>query len=186
MKQNNLIIGLGIVAILLLGVMVFQVGQKDIVIQQPGQSGISVTGSADLSIMPDQAKIVVSVETERDDVKVAQDINTANSNKLMDALKAAGIKEADIATTGYNIYDRYRYREDTTTKYVVDHTIEITVNDISKVGEILELAVKNGANNVNNVRFTLSEELEEDARAQLLEQASEAAEDKAKAIAKCI
>lgn len=185
MKQNNIMVGLGIIAIVILGVLTFQSGQTNVVVQQPGEAGISVTGEAQAAVMPDQAKIRVSVETERSTAKAAQDQNTATSDKVIAALKAAGVDSDDLATTSYQLYEQYDYREGTRTStgYVASHTIEITVQEISKVGELLSVAVSNGANRVDTVRFTLSEEAEANTRETLLEEAGQAAREKAEAIA---
>src|ERR1035437_9941208 len=70
---------------------------------------IVVAGKGELTVKPDIATISFSVMEEDMDVKKASDAVNKQITNIMTALKADGVAEADIKTTGYNIYPRYNY-----------------------------------------------------------------------------
>ncbi len=84
--------------------------------------------------------------------------------KVVAALKNAGIKDANIKTTGYNIYSyvtsKYNPSQWTngTTVYKVTNTVQIVSYDVDKTGSYIDIAVAAGANNVNSLQFGLSDE----------------------------
>lgn len=120
---------------------------------------ISVNGTGVIMAKPDTGIISVAVDTSDMDPKKAQTENTKLSNQLIDALKKIGIKEEDIKTGHYNMYREYNYNEGKSTegKYRVTHSYEVTVKNIDKVGEVIDAATQNGANQVNGVRFTVAD-----------------------------
>lgn len=118
---------------------------------------VSVSGIGKVTAKPDIAYISIGVETQDEDASVAQQDNAKKMDAVMKALKAAGIKSDDITTTGYSIYDRYNYDKDDDVKYfVVSNRVEVTINDITKVGNIIDVTATAGANQVSNIRFGLS------------------------------
>jgi uncharacterized protein len=73
------------------------------------QSTIMVSGTGEAYAIPDIATFSFSVVETATTVKQAQDkANTKISNAL-DAVKASGVAEKDIQTTGYNVYPKYEY-----------------------------------------------------------------------------
>lgn len=120
---------------------------------------ISVNGTGVIMAKPDTGIISVGVDTADMDPQKAQAENTRLSNQLIEALKKAGVKEADIKTAHYNMYREYNYHEGKSTegKYRVTHGYEVTVRDIQIVGTIIDTAANNGANQINGVRFTVTD-----------------------------
>jgi len=125
---------------------------------------ILVSGYGSSTTSPDKVTISFGVETENPDVVTAQSENAALMEKVVAALKKAGIKDANIQTTGYSVYSYVigEYNpgkwEDGTTVYKVTNTVKITSNDVDKAGSYIDAAVEAGANNVNNLQFGLSDE----------------------------
>lgn len=125
---------------------------------EPGR--VSVTGAASIKVKPDIAFINVGVETKNKDAKVAQEENAAAMNTVIAKLKEKGIKENEIQTSGYNIYERYNYSSAglrVSEGYVVEQRITVTVNDVTKAGEIFDTAVRNGANIANGISFDIKD-----------------------------
>jgi hypothetical protein len=133
---------------------------------------ISVTGNGEIMATPDIAMISSGVQTQNRDVKVAQADNARIMDGLISALVAAGISREDIQTSGYSIYPVYD--DDNLpfgkkiTYYQVTNTVQITVRDISRAGEIIDITVANGANQVNSIYFRVSPEKEQALRAEVL------------------
>lgn len=119
---------------------------------------ITVEGKGNVIVKPDQAKMTIGIVTENQQLLIAQQENTSVSNRVINALKQLGIEEGSIKTTLYNIQPQYDYIEGKSVfkGYQVDHQLEVTIKDITKVGAILDAAFKNGANRGGNVQFVVS------------------------------
>ena len=70
---------------------------------------VSVTGTSDLDVAPDEAELTVMIEAEGTNAKEAQDLNAQLSDQVIKALAAQGVKKEDIDTMGYYLYKREGY-----------------------------------------------------------------------------
>jgi|SRR3989338_8505470 len=184
--------GIGIIIILglIIALIVISINNKPIVNVGEGagiqKDTLSVAGNAELTVAPDQAVLYISILTEGDTAKKAQDSNKAISNKVIDALKKAGIKNEDIETDNYYLYKKTEWEpklEKVVDKgYELRHTLKVTTTKIDGVGSLVDTAVNTGANGVDRISFGLTKETEKEVRAQALEKASLAAKEKAKSI----
>ncbi len=137
---------------------------------------IHATGTGNVIGTPDRAQVTFSVETENSDVKIAQQDNAQKMAKVIDALVAIGIPKDALKTTGYNIYPVY---EDTTKSlfdqkvrtYRVTNTLTVTLHDVSKTGEVIDVAVANGINQASSIQFLLSDEQSQVLRTEALKEA---------------
>ncbi|WP_214020691.1 SIMPL domain-containing protein [Methanoculleus sp.] len=134
---------------------------------------IHVSGTGKVTTTPDQAVIVFAVETENTDVATAQQQNAQRMDAVVNALKNAGIPEKDIRTAAYNIIpvtesDSKGLTNARVKYYRVINTLEVTLNDVDRAGEIVDLAVENGANRVNRFSFTLSDAKQQEFRSEAL------------------
>lgn len=124
---------------------------------------IHATGTGNVIGTPDRAQVTFSVETENPDVKIAQQDNAQRMAKVIEALVAIGIPRDALKTTGYNIYPVY---EDTTKSifdqkvrtYRVTNTLTVTLHDVSRTGDVIDVAVANGINQASSIQFLLSDE----------------------------
>jgi uncharacterized protein len=137
---------------------------------------IHASGTGNVIGTPDRAQVTFSVETENADVKIAQQDNAQRMAKVIDALVAIGIPRDALKTTGYNIYPVY----DDYTKSVFDqkirtyrvtNTLTVTLHDVSKTGDVIDVAVANGINMANSIQFLLSDEQSQVLRTEALKKA---------------
>lgn len=155
------------------------------------QDTISVSGSHLLMVAPDEAEVLVRVQTLEDTAAISQQKNKEISTKVIEALKAQGITTDSISTEQYNLFKKedYVYDKETgesTTKfkgYELDHVIKVKVSDISKIGTIVDSSVEAGANGVDSVIFKLSKDKEKSIKTQVLGVAIQNAKDKANIMA---
>src|SRR3954454_18284065 len=68
---------------------------------------ISVTGEANVSVAPDEARIDGGVTTEAKTAREASDANNAAMGKVLLALKGAGIDEKDYQTSRLSLQPQY-------------------------------------------------------------------------------
>ncbi|NQU78901.1 SIMPL domain-containing protein [Candidatus Woesearchaeota archaeon] len=148
---------------------------------------ISVRGEAQFETFPDQAEMYIRVKTDEATANQAQEQNARLMNTVKAALKKAGVSDDDMESTSYNLWPQQKWDRDREeydiTGYTAQHLLKITTDDVTDVGRLLDVAVKNGANGLDRVSFSLSDSKEEDVNSESLAQASSNARDKAEAIA---
>lgn len=185
--NNSFVLSIGLILALFL-----LVGQS-FILNDNGSNGdgdrsISVSGKSEMNVAPDLAEIHISIKTENDDAKVAQNENGVLSAKVIDALKGYGISEKDIETQNFRLNENYKYdvvfnnvedEKSKELKYESVHTLKIKYSDLEKIGDVVDLVIGAGANGVNNIDYTLSDELEAKVRAESLEMAIVAGKAKA-------
>lgn len=124
-------------------------------------NSVSVSATGTIKVMPDIAYVTAGVVTQNKKSKTAQSDNGEAMNAVFTALKAAGLTEDDIDTVGYSVYPMYDYSEGGNgkiTAYQVTNTIRISVRELARVGEIIDIAAEAGANTDFSIQFTLEDE----------------------------
>lgn len=154
---------------------------------EPNEKVITVSGTGKVTTSPDTVIISVAVETENTDSQKAQKENADKMAQCINALKSIGITDSEMKTTGYTMYS-YKSSSDSIfggdkTIYHVRNTIQIKTSKIDLAGKIIDTATSNGANNVNSVRFTLSDEKSQEMRDSALKAAVAQARADADAVA---
>ena len=129
------------------------------------QRTLNVAGTGQISLTPDIAYIYVGVHTENPSASDAMAENNAQTQKVIDALKAAGVEEKDIRTTNFSIWPMDKYDPATNLPtgqkvYSVDNNVNVTVRDLAKLGDMLDTLVKAGANTINSISFDLADKTE--------------------------
>lgn len=117
---------------------------------------LSVSASADAKRVPDIATISTGVVTQAADANAAMRANAAQMDKVMAAIRAAGIAERDIQTSGISLNPNYKYVENappTIVGYQASNTVNVKVRDLSKLGKVLDTFVEVGANQINGPSF---------------------------------
>jgi hypothetical protein len=130
----------------------------------------------------------VSVEATADDPTTARNRLAENVSGMKDGLADKGIGEGEIRTTDFDLRkDREPHspegKEAPETTYRARHQFVIEVDSVDRVGDVVDAAIDNGATNVDDVRFTLSEETRRELRATALETAMSNARQQADTIA---
>ena len=119
---------------------------------------LSVSATAEASRVPDIATISTGVVTQAADANAAMRANAQQMDKVREAIKAAGIADRDVQTSGINLHPQYRYAENqppTITGYQATNTVNVKVRDLTKLGKVLDAFVASGANQVNGPSFEI-------------------------------
>ena len=129
--------------------------------QTPPPQGpvVVTTGEGFVKRAPDRVWVSIAAESRARSPRDAQRANSETMNAVMAKLKGTGLPAEAIRTLAYDLQPEFDYRDgkQTLRGYVARNTIEVRVDDIARVGEILELAVGSGATSVSGVRFDLKE-----------------------------
>lgn len=121
---------------------------------------LSISADAQATRVPDIATLSSGVVTQATDANTALRSNADQMTKVMAAIKAAGIAERDVQTTGISIYPQYRYAENqppAITGYQASNTVNVKVRDISRLGKVLDALVASGSNQINGPSFEIDE-----------------------------
>jgi uncharacterized protein YggE len=156
--------------------------------QPPQTKTLQVTGEGTVSAMPDEALLLIAVQTQATSATQASSDNAATMSGVMDALVNVGISKSAMQTVSYSLTPIYENKPDQTTPpniigYAARNAIQVNVTDFSLVGKALDAAVKAGANEVQGVTFTLSPAASSTIERQASQLAIQDAEVKAKAVA---
>lgn len=122
---------------------------------------INVNGDGEVNAVPDVAYVSLGVTTEKSNVAEAQKNNSAAINNVIEAIKKAGVESENIKTSNYTISPKYNYEDKTgngtLVGYTITSTLSITVKNINSVGNIIDTAIANGANDSNGITFGVSD-----------------------------
>jgi uncharacterized protein len=126
--------------------------------QAQSPNKMMVTGEGAVFAVPDRAMVTVGVITENQNLSAAQKENTDKTAAIINSLLALGIPHSDIQTAVYRIEPQYNYEngQQVFRGYKVEHQLQVTVKDLSKLGQVIEQAVASGANFVSSIQFTIA------------------------------
>lgn len=121
-------------------------------------SKMTLTGRGTIKVKPDIAIINLGVETKGNNLQDTQAENALISNQLINTILKEGVRENDIQTYSYIINPEYEYvnGKQIFKGYRVINNYRVTIREIDKVGNIIDAAVKSGANLAQNIEFSVS------------------------------
>ena len=144
---------------------------------------ITVNGSGETLVTADTAVVSVGVSVRKKDALEAQSAANEVIASIRAALAGAGLKEEDISTGYINLYAVYDYSKDVEeiVAYNANSSLAIKVTDMSRVGEVIDMAFSAGANTLDGVSFSVADDTE--ARKESLKTAVAVAKEKAAILA---
>lgn len=123
---------------------------------------ITVVGEGKVRIKPDVAQTTIGVDVRQSTVKEASAEAKQVMDEVLKVLKAQGIEDKDIQTSGFSIWvETPPYGPEgepqATTIYHVTNQVSVTIRELDKVGTVLDAAIEAGANNIYGVNFSLAD-----------------------------
>lgn len=151
---------------------------------------LDISASGQAKAEPDKAVVNLAVETRSDDPNTARSQLANQVSTMRNALRNAGITDDQVRTTEFSIYEEHQPRsprdepeQKENTTYIAQHSFEVELDDLQRTGEIIDIAVENGATRISDVRYTLSEEKRRHVKSQAIDDAVANAETQAEALA---
>ena len=156
------------------------------------QVGVWVNGVGTVVTKPDIAILSLGVEAKSATVSKARNQAAVAMNAIVEFLIAKGVADRDIRTESFNISPQYSYQDKVDsygnrtnqrvlTGYQVVNTASVKVRNLSKIGALLDGAVKAGRDlvRVNGIRFSVDDPdpLKVQARKLAVQQAVQKAEE---------
>jgi uncharacterized protein YggE len=135
-----------------------QYDQKSNERNNSSEKTLTVDGTGVVKLEPDIAVVNLGVETIGKEVSTSQAENSRLSTAMVQAINQMGVDKKDIGTANYLISPEYDFIEGKQVfrGYRVINTYNITIRNLKEVGQIIDVAIKNGANKINNIDFTIS------------------------------
>jgi uncharacterized protein YggE len=123
---------------------------------------ITVVGEGKVRIKPDVAQTTIGVDVRQSTVKEASAEAKQVMDEVLKVLKAQGIEDKDIQTSGFSIWvETPPYGPEGEpqgkTIYHVTNQVSVTIRDLDKVGTVLDAAIEAGANNIYGVNFSIAD-----------------------------
>jgi uncharacterized protein YggE len=154
----------------------------------PPSRTITVTGSADVKAVPDQALVQLGVTTRATTAQAAMAQNNAAMNQVVAALKQLGIPDANIQTSSVSLNPIYNQPPPQNPNlppqlagFEASNLVSVQLNDLTKLGPAIDAGVAAGANQIQGISFQLSNQ--QPFQLTALEQAGTQARAKAQALA---
>lgn len=148
---------------------------------------LNVSAEGEAKRTPDIANISTGVVTRAAEANAAMRANAEQMDKVVKAIRDAGIAEKDVQTSGISLNPTYDYRENQPpriTGYEAHNTVNVVVRDIGRLGKILDQLAAVGANQINGPSFDVEDKEEgyDEARRQAVDKARARAEMYAKTL----
>lgn len=148
---------------------------------------LNVSSEAEARRVPDVATLSAGVVTQAADGDAALRQNAQQMEKVMQAVRAAGIAEKDVQTSGITLHPQYSYKDGQSpriTGYQASNSVALKVRDLARLGKVLEALAAQGANQINGPSFEIDqpEPVYDEARVAALRQAQARAETYAKSL----
>ena len=121
----------------------------------PSTPVVVTTGNATITVAPDRAFVTIAAESRARISADAQRQNADGMTAVMAKLQQAGIPKDAIRTLAYDLQPEFDYANgrQTLRGYVARNTIEVRLDDMTRVGAVLDAAGSGGATSIGGIRF---------------------------------
>jgi uncharacterized protein YggE len=119
---------------------------------------LHLSAFGEVKAAPDRAAISVGVQSLAPTAAEAMAQNRARMVKVMATLIKQGLAARDIQTSSIDLNAQYSYNQNEPPKltgYQASNTVTIMVNDLPRLGPVLDTVVEAGVNQVNSISFGL-------------------------------
>lgn len=150
---------------------------------------LEISATGDATRVPDLAIISAGVSTRQATASAAIEENATRMERVLAALKKAGIADRDVQTSSINLNPEYRYQDNQAPQlvgYTASNQVSIRFRDIRNSGKILDALVAQGANQINGPSLTIDKQDEalDEARAKAITNGQARADFYARALGK--
>jgi uncharacterized protein YggE len=157
--------------------------------QNPPVPVLVVNGESQISVAPDQATVRLGILKQQPTADAAQSQANMVAQEILNAITKTGVSASQIRTSRLTLNPVHAQRRDSfepprIVAYSAQNVVTVTVQDLAKVGPVIDAGLKAGANELLGVNFELKNDLA--ARQQALKQAVTEARKKAETMAEAM
>lgn len=118
---------------------------------------LCIIGKASKNVSPDSAKVTAVIETLDSDMVKSKDNNFQAFDKVVNALKGAGLSDDKIVMDSFVSYPSYDYNGGKSlTGYYTTTTISFDVDNIEEIKNLVDIVTENGATSIRNIQYCCS------------------------------
>jgi len=140
-----------------IGVSLFFMASLTFGQQVPGQHTVSVTGDAEVKVVPDRVTVMFGVENRDSDLERANAKTNSAVKRVIAAVRELGVDPSDIQTDLIQVSLAYEKSSTTISYYTTNRGVQVALKDATKFETLLQDGLKAGANKINDVIFSTSE-----------------------------
>jgi uncharacterized protein YggE len=132
--------------------------QASTITQTIAGTRLDISATGEVTRVPDVAIITAGVVTRSTTATGAIQDAANRMNRVLAALKGAGVADRDIQTSSIGLNPEYRYPENQAPQlvgYTASNQLTIRFRDIRNSGKILDALVAQGANQINGPNMTI-------------------------------
>jgi uncharacterized protein YggE len=118
----------------------------------PGARSVTVTGTASVKTVPNEAGFAAGVSTNAATARAALAANATKATAVIGALRSAGVAKVDLQTQDVSVSPRWdgRGRQD---GFTAHSSVHVEVQDVGQAGRLIDAAVAAGANETSGPSF---------------------------------
>jgi uncharacterized protein YggE len=132
--------------------------QQATITQTIAGTRLDVNATGEVTRVPDVAIISAGVVSRATTASAALQDTANRMDRVLAALKRAGVADRDIQTSSVNLNAEYRYPENQAPQlvgYTASNTVTIRFRDIRNSGKILDALVGQGANQISGPKLVV-------------------------------
>lgn len=141
----------------------------------PDEGSIVVSGTGRVAVAPDVADLRLGVSVARPTVDAARAGAAAIMESILAAVDRAGVERRDVRTSQLSVQPRYDYRDGkppTLTGYELANVVEVTVRDLTRLGDVIDGTLGAGATSMDSLAFRVADPGPAEREARVLAMAS--------------
>lgn len=126
--------------------------QQSTINQTIAGTRLDLVASGEVTRVPDVAIVSAGVVSRSSSASGALQDSAAKMQRVIGALKRAGVAEGDIQTSNVSLNPEYRYPENESPQlvgYTASNSVSVRFRNIASSGRILDALVAEGANQIN-------------------------------------
>jgi uncharacterized protein YggE len=120
---------------------------------------VSTEGRASMKVSPDVAWITVAAESHALKTADAQRLNAAAMDSLRASLKQSGVPDDAVKTRSYSVEPQMQYTDGKSKVigYIARQSLDVRVDDLTKLGAVADAAGGSGATSISGVRYDVKD-----------------------------
>jgi uncharacterized protein len=142
--------------------------------RNPPPPTLTVSGRAEISAEPDRAVVRLGVVGEGVEASAAQDQVNRAMEQVLEAVTGLDVPERSVRTEELSLYPIYsneqprpaqEQQEPRITGYRASNVVSVELDDLSRIGDVIDAGIEAGANQLQGISFQLRDDIAARSRA---------------------
>lgn len=124
--------------------------------QPPSDADLVVTtGEAVVRAAPDVAHVTIAVTARARSPRDAQRLSSTAMTEVLQRVAGAGIAREAVRTQALDLQPQFDYSNgrQVLREYLARNSVDVRVDDLARLGDVIDAAVAGGSNEVGDIRF---------------------------------